>query len=88
MLSFEPGYPALGLADARQTAHEAQKALKAGDDPARLRADAAAATNERKRHTVAAVFDEFERRHLQGQKRSARYVAATRRNFDHDVRPF
>lgn len=88
VLTFEPSYPALGLADARQKADEAEKALKAGDDPAQLRAEAAAATKERKRHTVAAVFDEFEGRQLQGQKRSAPYVTATRRNFDRDLRPF
>jgi integrase len=86
MLTFAP-YPTLGLADARQHAHDALKVLKSGNDPAQLKAEAADAAKQRKRDTVAAVFEEFVRRHLEAQKRSARYVAATRRNFERDVLP-
>src|SRR5438270_12846345 len=39
-LTFDPGYPALSLADARQAATQAQLQLRGGTDPASAKAEA------------------------------------------------
>jgi integrase len=91
MLTFRPGYPALGLADARQKAHEALKVLKGGNDPGvyekQEREAAKRQEKEKARYTIEAVVDEFIKRHLQAKHRAQRYIAETRRLFDLHVLP-
>src|SRR4029079_8069668 len=53
-LTFEPGYPALGLAEARQEATKALLMIRAGTDPADAKA-AVKAANARSPDTVATV---------------------------------
>jgi integrase len=91
MLTFKPGYPALGLADARLKAHEALKVLKGGNDPAVYEKQESEAAKrqekEKARYAVEAVVDEFIKRHLQAKRRAPRYIAETRRLFDLHVLP-
>lgn len=89
-LTFEPGYPALTLAEARQKVNEAKLQLQAGRDPAAEKEAAkkqAKAAAERKPDTIANVVEEFIRRHLEGKKRAPRYIEETRRNFRNHVLP-
>ena len=85
-LTFEPGYPALSLADARQEATQAQLRLRGGTDPAdekaKTKEDAARAPD-----TIANVVDLFIKRHLEAKRRAPRYIEETRRNFDNHVIP-
>ena len=85
-LTIEPGYPALGLADARKQAGDALSLLSKGTDPAAAKAEIKAET-ARKPDTVANVVDEFMKRHMDGKRRAAGYVENTRRNFDNHVLP-
>jgi integrase len=85
-LTFEPGYPALSLADARQAATQAQLQIRAGTDPAAAKAEAKEAA-QRAPDTIANVADLFIRRNLEAKRRAPRYIAETRRNFDNHVIP-
>lgn len=85
-LTFEPGYPALGLADARQEATKAQIKIRDGVDPAEERAKAKEAA-ARAPDTIANVVDLFMKRHLEAKRRAPRYIEGTRRNFDNHVLP-
>jgi integrase len=85
-LTFEPGYPALGLAGARDAANRAKLALQAGVDPGAARAVARAAA-ARAPDTIASVVEMFIRLDLQRRKRAPRYIADTRRNFANHVIP-
>jgi len=85
-LSFEPVYPALGLADARRKAGDALQVLAAGNDPAALKAEVKADA-ARKADTVDSVVELFMRRHMEAKKRAPAYVAVTQRNFDNHVLP-
>src|SRR4051812_25473791 len=85
-LTFEPGYPALGLADARQEATQAQRQLQRGTDPAVEKAkvkEAAAKAPD----TVATLVETFMKRHMEAKRRAPRYIEETRRNFDNHVLP-
>src|ERR1700674_3234539 len=79
-LTFEPGYPALGLAEARQEATKALLMIKGGTDPAAAKAAAKAAT-ARAPDTVANVVELFIKRHLEGKRRAPRYIEDSRRTF-------
>jgi integrase len=85
-LTFEPGYPALGLAEARDTANKAKLAIQAGVDPGAAKAEAKAEA-ARTPDTIANVVEVFIRRDLEGKKRAPRYIAETRRIFDNHVLP-
>jgi integrase len=85
-LTFEPGYPALGLAEARDAANKAKLAIQAGVDPGAAKAEAKAEA-ARAPDTIANVAEMFIRRGLEGKKRAPRYIADTRRNFDNHVLP-
>jgi integrase len=85
-LTFEPGYPALGLAEARDTANKAKLAIQAGVDPGAAKAEAKAEA-ARAPDTIANVVEVFIRRDLEGKKRAPRYIAETRRIFDNHVLP-
>jgi len=85
-LTIEPGYPALGLAEARKRAGDALSLLSKGTDPAAEKAETKAAT-ARKPDTVENVVAEFIKRHLEGKRRAPRYIEETRRNFDNHVLP-
>jgi hypothetical protein len=76
-LTFEPGYPALGLAEARDTANKAKLAIQAGVDPGAAKAEAKAEA-ARAPDTIANVVEVFIRRDLEGKKRAPRYIAETR----------
>jgi len=85
-MTFEPGYPALGLAEARDAANKARLAIQAGIDPGAAKAEAKAEA-ARAPDTIANVVDIFIRRDLEGKKRAPRYIAETRRMFDNHVLP-
>jgi integrase len=63
--------------------------LEKGEDPATAKREAKAARERpaKDRDTIENVIDEFMRRYMQAQKRSPRYIAETRRNFDKHVLP-
>jgi hypothetical protein len=95
-LTIEPDYPAQGLAEAREKAREALRALKdRGEDPGAAKAQVKAAIREpapgpvkpRGPDTIENVVDEFMRRYMQARKRAPRYIDETRRNFDKHVLP-
>jgi integrase len=85
-LTIEPPYPALGLAEARKRAGDALAILTQGRDPGAAKAEQKAET-ARKRDTVAAVVEDFIKRHLEGKRRAERYITETRRNFNNHVLP-
>lgn len=85
-ITFDPPYPALGLADARRRAGDALQLLAAGKDPIAEKADLKR-NAARKPDTVAAAVDLFIKRHLEAKKRAPRYITETRRNFDNHVLP-
>jgi integrase len=85
-LTLEPGYPAMGLGDARKAAGDALALLDKGQDPAAAKA-AVKAEAARKRDTFQTVMDEFIKRHMEGKRRSPRYVEDVRRNFSNHVLP-
>jgi integrase len=85
-LTFEPGYPALSLARARDEANKAKLAIQAGVDPGAAKAEAKAAA-ARAPDTIANVVAMFIRRDLEGKKRAPRYIAGTRSIFDNHVLP-
>lgn len=92
-LTIEPGYPVLGLADARDQARTALQALAKGEDPAAGKREAKA-TRERvptpepvSDTIVETVIDEFMRRYMEAKKRTPHYIADTRRIFDKHVLP-
>jgi integrase len=85
-LTFEPGYPALGLADARHEATQAFLKLRGGIDPANEKAKAKAAATKAP-DTITNVVDLFIKRHLEAKRRAPRYIEETRRNFDNHVIP-
>jgi integrase len=85
-LTFEPGYPALSLAEARAAATQAQLQIKAGVDPAEAKA-AAKESAARQPDTVAAVVESFIRLDLERRKRAPRYIADVRRIFSNHVLP-
>jgi integrase len=85
-LTFEPGYPALSLADARQQATEAQLQIKAGVDPAATKL-AAKEQAARAPDTMANVVDQFVRLDLERRKRAPQYINGTRRIFENHVLP-
>jgi integrase len=85
-MTFEPGYPTLGLADARDAANKAKLAIQAGVDPGAAKAEAKAVA-ARAPDTIANVVEVFIRRDLEGKKRAPRYIAETRRIFDNHVLP-
>jgi len=101
-LTIEPGYPALGLADARKQAGAAFQALARGEDPGAAKQEAKAAarqdpaiaeavaqkeTQERKRGVIENVIEDFIKRHLEAKHRAPRYIAETRRLFKLHVLP-
>jgi integrase len=86
-LTIEPGYPAMGLADARQQAREALQRLGRREDPALTRKLAEQKARDDARNTVEAVIDQFMTRYMQAKKRAPRYIAETRGNFDRHVLP-
>lgn len=85
-LTFEPGYPALSLADARNLANRAKVQLQAGVDPgeqkAKTKTEAA-----RPADTVASTVELFIQRSLEAKGRAPRYVQETRRLFRLHVLP-
>jgi len=85
-LSFDPPYPALGLAEARRRAGNALAALAEAKDPAAAKAEAKAAT-ARTPDTIANVIELFIKRGLELKHRAPRYVEETRRNFRNHVLP-
>jgi integrase len=85
-LTLGPGYPALGLAAARQAATEAQLQIRRGNDPAVTKA-AARAEASRAPDTIASVVELFIKRHLEARDRAPRYIEETRRNFANHVLP-
>jgi integrase len=85
-LTFEPGYPALSLAEARAAATQAQLQIKAGIDPAEVKA-AAKEEAGRAPDTLANVADAFIRLDLERRKRAPRYIADVRRIFGNHVLP-
>jgi integrase len=83
-LSFEPPYPALGLAAGRKRAGDALAMLSEGKDPAAAKAatkEAAAQPPD----TIANVVDLFIKRSLEAKRRAPRYIEETRRNFRNHV---
>ncbi len=68
-LTFEPGYPALGLAEARDAANKAKLAIQAGVDPGTAKAEAKAEA-ARTPDTITNVAEMFIRRGL--EERSGR----------------
>jgi integrase len=85
-LSFEPPYPALGLAAGRKRAGDALAMLSEGKDPAAAKAatkEAAAQAPD----TIAKVVDLFIQRNLEAKGRAPRYIEETRRNFGNHVLP-
>jgi integrase len=84
-LTLEPGYPALGLADARAKAREAFLTVERGEDPGA--AKQAIPRQERGPDTIERVVDQFMRRHMVGKLRTAHYIATTRQTFDNHVLP-
>jgi integrase len=90
-LTFQPPYPGLGLADARQQAREAFQAVGRGEDPASKQRALWAEKRrlaERGPDTVENVFAEFMKRHMAGKERAPGYIAGVRRNFDNHVLPY
>ena len=85
-LTFEPGYPALGLAEARNAATQAQVQIRGGVDPAVVRV-AAKEKAARAPETIANVVEMFIRLDLERRKRAPRYITDTRRNFSNHVLP-
>lgn len=85
-LTFEPGYPALTLKDARDRAGAALDLIAKGIDPAQHKAEVKA-ENARKRDTFETVVDQFIKRQLEGKNRAPRYIEETRRNFNNHVLP-
>ena len=85
-LTFEPGYPALSLADARAAATQAQLQIKAGIDPAELKAAAKEAA-ARAPDTIGTVVELFIRLDLERRKRAPRYIADVRKIFGNHVLP-
>ncbi len=85
-LTIEPGYPALGLADARKRAGDALALLAVGTDPGATKVETKAAA-ARKPDTMANVVDDFMHRHMVGKRKAPRYIEETRRNFDNHVLP-
>jgi integrase len=85
-LTFEPGYPALSLADARQEATRAQLQIRAGTDPAEQKAQAREAAS-RAPDTIANVVETFIRLDLERRNRAPRYITETRRIFRNHVLP-
>jgi integrase len=84
--TFEPGYPALSLAAARQQATEAQLQIKAGIDPAAAKL-AAKEQAARTPDTMANVVEQFIRLDLERRKRAPQYISGTRRIFENHVLP-
>jgi integrase len=83
-LTFEPGYPALGLADAREAATKARRQLQAGTDPGAAKAEAKEQA-ARAPDTIANVVELFIKRGLELKHRAPRYIEETRRNFRNHV---
>jgi integrase len=85
-LTFEPGYPALSLADARNAATQAQLQIRAGVDPAAAK-EAAREKAARAPDTIANVVEMFIRPDLERRKCAPRYITETRRIFANHVLP-
>jgi hypothetical protein len=85
-LTFEPGYPALSLAEARAAATQAQLQIKAGIDPAETKA-AAKERAAQAPDTIANVVEQFIRLDLERRKRAPRYIADVRKIFANHVLP-
>jgi integrase len=79
-LTFEPGYPALGLARAREEATKARLQIQVGSDPAAAKAEAKAEA-ARAPDTIANVVELFIKRSLEAKGRAPRYIEETRRSF-------
>jgi integrase len=79
-LTFEPGYPALGLAGARDAANKAKLQIQAGTDPGAAKAEAKAEI-ARAPDTMANVVALFVKRSLEAKGRAHRYIEETRRTF-------
>jgi len=79
-LTFEPGYPALGLAAARDAANKAKLQIQACADPGAAKAEAKAKT-ARVPDTITNVVELFIKRSLEAKSRAPRYVEETRRLF-------
>jgi integrase len=84
-LTFEDGYPALDLKQARQKATEAQLLIRAGTDPAAAQA-AAKAVVARAPDTVASVCRLYVA-HLERRQKSPVYIRETLRNLNNHVLP-
>jgi integrase len=76
-------YPAVTLADARRQALQIAAAVASGADPQR---DKKAAANVPAERTVAAVADEFLKRHTD-EKNGSRWAAETRRILERNILP-
>jgi integrase len=85
-LTLEPGYPAIGLKDARNKAGEAFRKIAVGEDPASEK-QVIALRAERDPDTVENVVSEFMKRYMEGRRHAPRYIAETRRSFDNHVLP-
>jgi integrase len=79
------GYPAVGLADARDKARAIFHAVGRGQDPAVKQR--AIPRVERGPDTVERVVEQFMRRHMIGKDHSPSYIATTRHRFDRFVLP-
>lgn len=85
-LTLEPGYPALGLAEARRKAGNALAVVAEGRDPAAER-EQKRAVAARRPDTVRLVVDEYLKRGLTAKRRAPRYVEEVRRTFTLHVLP-
>jgi integrase len=85
-MSFDPAYPALDLAHAREKAHKALAELAEGKDPTAAKTEAKAAA-ARAPDTIANVVELFIKRGLELKHRAPRYIEETRRNFRNHVLP-
>lgn len=79
-ITFEPGYPALTLAKAREAATAAHLQIQAGIDPAAIKAEAKSEA-ARLPDTMENVVNLFIKRSLEAKGRAPRYIEETRRVF-------
>lgn len=78
-------FPAIGLADARKAAGEALRAVSEGEDPAALKVVTKAKAADRS-DTVAALLDEFLKRHVKANNK-ATTAREHERLIERDLKP-
>ena len=80
-------YPALSLADARQSATEALRGKEKGNDPRTAKRAAKEEAARQDADTVEAVMELFIRRHLETKHRAPSYIKTFRAMFENHVLP-